>query len=286
MDCAPTLKHIAARRFRQQVVVAMAFTVLVAAPVSRGTSIVAKLDKRQIILAGDTRVGSSSEDSGAHTSHDDACKLLALGKIGVGIGGSLDYRRTDLSDPIEDWSSISDARTAYQLHLDDVRAIATEWVQRAALHYTIFYRLASGRVRQLANANSDHVLVGAFFVGWERDVPLLIWKKVFLDEPTAYPIKVSEQVLPPRSLPYATDAITQELIEGNSPRTEAAASEWNKVKQKFRRREIDWRQVAFFVTKTAQYDESVSPRADVLVIPVGGPAEWAQNVTCQRGKSE
>ena len=94
------------------------------------------------------------------------------------------------------------------------------------------------------------------------------------------PIQKSEQLLPFRELPYTTNLVTQELIEGNSERTREAAAEWQRKAASYPRKERGWRWDEFVIVTTAIYDESVGQAIDVLEIPAGGKARWLQNSTC------
>jgi hypothetical protein len=129
--------------------------------------------------------------------------------------------------------------------------------------------------------NPEHVLVTAFFVGWEATVPLLIWQKVYLDETEAHGVAIREQVLPLRELPYTSNAVTQDIIEGNSPSAVSMRNQWKASSLLVPDRELDWRQMEFFVFATSKYDPTVSPIANVLEIRVGSKANWLHNPSCQ-----
>jgi len=249
-----------------------------------GTTIVVKLERNRIIMAADTREDRLTPTSGQHDHafHDNGCKIVALGPTAVGISGNLDYKRNSPSDTLSDWSALSDADAAFREHAGDIFGMAKDWAQRSARHYALFNETAPQRVQQLASVNSEHVLVDAFFVGWVGQVPILIWEKVYLDgNAFSAVISVKEQILPPRELPYTTNAITQELIEGGSSRTESAMTEWKAISSTMSKQEADWRQIGYFVKATGKYDESVGPTANILEIPAGGEATWLQNVTCR-----
>jgi hypothetical protein len=248
------------------------------------TSIVAKLEKGRIILAADTRedrLEASPLDS-QHAFHDGGCKIVPLGPSGAAISGNLDYKRNVPSDPVPNWSAQSDAIAAYGEHQSSLRETAEDWAQRSASFFKKFGETAPQRVKALATANSEHVLVDAFFVGWEKQAPLLIWEKVYLDEGalSISTIGVREQILPIRELPYTTNATTQELIEGNSARMKNAAEDWEAKSSTIPKGEHVWRKLEFVIKATGRYDESVGQIVDVLEIPAGGQAAWLQNSTC------
>lgn len=261
----------------------MFLVVLCGLQAANATTIVVKIEAGQIIIAADSRQNRISADSNPSQKaySDRGCKLVALGGIGVGIAGNMDYKREVSSDLISDWTASGDAQVAHALHKDDVRALAREWANRAASHYTVFYEAAPLRVKQLASVNSERVLVDAFFAGWEGDTPLLIWEKIVLDDTNFPKIVVREQILPRRDLAYTTNAITQELIEGNSDRMRNAVAEWTAMKEKVPKQEAAWRQLEYIVEKTGEYDNSVGGPVNILRIPLGSPVVWIQNATCQ-----
>ena len=129
-------------------------------------------------------------------------------------------------------------------------------------------------------SNSEHVLVDAFFIGWDNQDPLLIWEKVYLDETSPSAVGIREQILPPRELPYTTNATTQELIEGNSPRTRSAMNEWEVKSSTLPEQERDWRKLEFVIKVTGEYEETVGQTVNVLQLPASGLAVWLQNSTC------
>jgi len=252
---------------------------------SSATSVVAKLEKHRIILAGDTRqdrLDTSSQESD-HAFHDNGCKILPLGASAIGVSGYMDYKRNDPSDGVRDWDALSDARAAYAAHGQDLQAMADDWARRGALHYNTFYVFARSRVREMARINSDRVLLDAFFVGWEAPgAPIIIWEKVYLDENSLPVVKTVSQRLPYRELPYTTNLATQQLIEGDSDRKKTIAARWKSESLKIADGERNWRSVEFLIKATGEYEESVGQKVDVLEIPSGGQAEWLQNLTCPK----
>jgi hypothetical protein len=249
---------------------------------ARATTIIAKLEDHQIILAVDARadrVEVNSEPS-RHAFHDDACKILPLGDAAAAVAGNMDYKRNVASDPIPDWDAVSDARAAYAAHDNNLHEIARDWAERAASHYRSFYEVAPQRVARLAAANLDRVIVMAFFVGWDKRTPILLWEKVYIDNDTVSGIRTSEQVLPSRALPYTSLATTQELIEGDTARKKNTEAKWETAFQNIPETDRDWRWIEFLVKSTSQYDEAVGQTVNVLQLREGHRAKWLQNLTC------
>jgi hypothetical protein len=236
----------------------------------------------RIFLEADTR-GDSLEPEGSaekQNFRDDVCKIVPLGQAALAVTGNQDYTRNVQSDPIPDWNALSDAKVAYAAYGDNLHAIATDWARRSAAHYALFYGVAPQRVKELSSVNKEHILVDAFILGWQRQVPILYWEKVYLDESFSSPIRTSEQVLPFRELPYTTNGVTQELYEGNSQRTGQAKALWKEASLTVPAGERGWRWLEFLIKSTRLYDESVGYDVNVIQIPIGGRAEWLQNSTC------
>ena len=247
-----------------------------------GTTLVVRLEKDRIILASDTRLGSLHPGPliPQQMHHDDGCKELALGSVGFAASGMLDYKKNVPTDLVQDWSAFSDAIESHRKYGDDLRLMAKDWERQSILHYELFYRFDPERVKQLASVNSDNVLEVAFFAGWDKRDPVLIMVSVYIDVNAPEVFRAREQVLPARDLPYTSSALTQELIEGNTPRTLAVATAWKALSATLPRDEVDWRQTEFYIKSTADYDTSVSQIANIISIPVGGQATWLRNKTC------
>jgi hypothetical protein len=247
------------------------------------TSVVASLGLQRIILAADTRAAllepGSSEN--IHHFHEDSCKIIPLGPTAIAVSGNRDYKRNMKTDPIPDWDALLDAKAAYAAQGNDLHEMAKDWARRSARHYAFFYAAVPQRVRRLASGNPDHVLIMAFVVGWRGRIPLLYWEKVYLDEELLSPIQVSEQLLPYRGLPYTTNAVTQGLIEGDSQRMKDAVAKWKETSLTIPTNEQGWRWVEFLIKSTASYEENVGQKVNVIQIPLGGQAEWLQNLTCR-----
>jgi hypothetical protein len=255
---------------------------LIALPFSCATSIVVKLEKQQIFLAADTRQDRSQGTKALTQSfHDDGCKIIPLGRAAVAVGGFADYRRDAPSDSMSDWSALSDAAEAHVLYGHDLKAMAEEWAERGRFHFKQFYRLAPERVREMANTNSGGILAQAFIVGWSSEnEPTLIWEKVFFDERSNSMIRSSSQVLTNQELPYTTHAVTQELFEKDSEQAKRVIKAWRSKSENVPVADRSWRWLEFVIQSTSTYDEAVGSRVNILRIPLGGRAEWLQNLTC------
>lgn len=252
-------------------------SVVVAVSCAQATSIVFKVQDQRVVIAADTLADKLDVSSSA--LHEDQCKIAPLGRAAFAVAGYSDYKRIDSSDQISDWDAISDAKAAQAAHGQDIQEAADDWAARAVQHYTTFFFSAPLRVRALANINPQHVLVIGAFVGWGGDkAARLIFEYVYLDDKA--PIQSRRLILPSRDLPYTTNAITQELIEGHSERTEAVATRWKTKLRKLPKAERVWRWLEFIITATSQWDKTVAGRVDVLEVDRDGHVHWLQNFTC------
>jgi hypothetical protein len=102
---------------------------------AHGTSIVVRVKQHRIILAADTLQGVLTEKSGLQpTNPHDSCKIVVLGKVVFTAIGHPDYQRLTITDPVEQWDAYEDARSTYDLHPKDIRAMAEAWGKLAADH--------------------------------------------------------------------------------------------------------------------------------------------------------
>jgi hypothetical protein len=243
------------------------------------TSVVVHVDEKHITIAADdlaTRMFTS--DAGPYA----ACKIVPLGQAAFAVAGNIDYRKNDPADTLSDWDARADARTAFLHHIGDLGASAAEWANRAASHYSSFLSVQPARVRELAAANRQHVLVLGTFAGWDRqNEAIVIFKWVYLDLSSTPAIKIRSFVLPSRTLPYTTNATTQDLIEGNSVRSTQLLTNWELASETFPSPERGWRWLEFLIQSTSDYDHTVGREVNVLDLTPHERANWLQNYSCR-----
>lgn len=248
---------------------------------ANATSIVVQVDSGRIFIAADTR-GAALTPGVATAFHETECKIVPLGNAAFAVTGNEDYVQTQQNDLVASWNSRSDAREAYTEHKDDLIATSDEWAARAVRHYLFFYFINPARVQELAQVNSEHVLLEGLFAGFQAGQAILILRYVYLNEGSLSPILDSKTVVPVRTLPYTSNGITQELIEGHSERTEAAKAAWKNKLASIPIANREFRQLEFLVQFTHNYDESVGQRVNIMeVFPQKKPL-WLQNFTCAR----
>jgi hypothetical protein len=134
----------------------------------------------------------------------------------------------------------------------------------------------------LAAANRQHVLVLGTFAGWDRRTEaVVIFEWVYL-EPAASPaVKIRTFVLPSRTLPYTTNATTQDLIEGNSVRSTQTFSDWQLASGNFPSPERGWRWLEYLIQTTSDYDHTVGREVNILDLTPHERANWLQNYSCR-----
>ncbi len=263
---------------KAQIAGPVAATLLLSAP-AFGTSIVVQLDSTRILFAADTH--GDKLDPGSQASDETECKIVPLGHAAFALTGNMDYVRNRLDDMVASWDSRVDAREAYASHNGDLRATVGDWSERAKRHYTSFYRANSARVAQLAKANTQNVLLVGLFVGFQGGQSTLIMQTVYLDETQLLtPILDKQVVLSARDVPYTSNGITQELIEGNSERATASQSAWAAKSKSVLASEQKQRRVEFFIQETSKYDRAVGAHVNILAVAPDTEQRWLQNSTC------
>jgi hypothetical protein len=247
------------------------------------TTLVIKLENDRILLAADTRQerfnpGQTELVQGA--GDDGRCKIRVLGQIGFAATGFLEYQANDPSNPLADWSAFADASATFDKVGDNIRNVAAEWARRSASHFIALHAQAPERVKQMASANPENLLQIAFFTGWDRQTPVLLMEIVSFD-PKASPVIGTREIEQPLGdVAFSTNTITQELINGASPRAQKAGEEWDTNSEDLATRDLAWKHVEFYIKKTAAYDTGVSAVVDVVSLPAGKPATWLQKGAC------
>lgn len=264
---------------RKNLSFAISIAALVLSGLSRATatSVVVQLHGDRITIAADTL---ARRRYSAAVGPYSACKIVATGKSAFAVAGNIDYRKTDPMDTVAEWDARLDARQSFDLHPDDIPSAAEEWAARAAQHYASFLAAQPGRVRELADANPQHVLVLGTFTGWDARAPIVLFEWVYLDLANGPAIQSKTFLLPARKLPYTTNATTQELIEGSSQRTLQTLLNWQSSVSKYPRPDRGWRWLEFLIQSTSQYDDTVGRDVNVLELTPNGNSRWLQNSSC------
>lgn len=242
------------------------------------TSIVVQLDPDRILIAADTHGYKLGPD--LKSTNETECKIVPFNNAAFALAGIADYVRDQLNDPVASWNSYSDARESYTEQSGDLGAAANGWATRAKRHYSSFYLANPARVKQLAKANDQNVLVVGMFVGFQGDKAQLLVESIYLDELGIQPILHKQLVLPARELPYSSNGITQDLIEGHSARAKSADEVWRNMSRSIPVSMRAFRHVEFVIQATAKYDKTVGTRVNVLEVSPRKNPHWLQNFTC------
>ncbi|MGA2723492.1 MAG: hypothetical protein ABSG79_13910 [Bryobacteraceae bacterium] len=247
---------------------------ILAVPCAQATSIVIKLSDQRILIAADT-LGIDS----AGIVHQDQCKILLSGKAAFSAVSISSFSPTATSG--SNWDAKSEAQSAFAVHKDDIEAAGNEWRSRAERYFGSLAGPDRLRAWSLVDGDPDHVLVAGVFAGWDaHGAAELIYELVRFEEPGLANVQHRREVLRSRQLPYTTNVVTQELIEGNSTRAEAARLEWQKKSREFSAAVQVWRRLEFLIVKTSEWTK-VGKRVDILELNRDGPSMWLQNLTCQ-----
>jgi hypothetical protein len=132
----------------------------------------------------------------------------------------------------------------------------------------------------LAKANTQNVLLVGIFAGFSGGQATLIMQMVFLVEKQLTPILDKQVALPPRELPYTSNAITQDLIEGHSERTTAADAAWLEKTKSIPASERQLRRLEFVIQETSKYDRAVGTHVNILRVSPDQNPTWLQDSTC------
>ena len=89
------------------------------------------------------------------------------------------------------------------------------------------------------------------------------------------------EVFGSRDLPYTTNLITGELIEGHSDRANEAGREWEMKSKTFPKAEREWRWLEFLIQKTGTITQ-VGQQVDVLQFTRTGHSKWLQRRACEK----
>jgi hypothetical protein len=242
------------------------------------TSIVVQIESSRILIAADTR--GAKLNIGSKAFEETECKIVLLGNAAFAVTGNVDYVRNSLSDSMASWDARTDARDAFAAQHGDLLATANDWASRGKQHFMSFYFSNPSRLKQLAQANDQNILLAGFFSGFQDGEARVLVRFIYLDENSLSPILDKQVVLPQRESPYSSHGLTQELIDGHSERAQAANAEWLKKSASIPPSSQVFRRIEFFIQATSNYDDGVGTQVNVLEISPHENPRWLQNSTC------
>jgi hypothetical protein len=131
-------------------------------------------------------------------------------------------------------------------------------------------------------SSPDHALTIGVFVGWDaKGKAEFILEAIRYKEPNLEQIEPLIESLRSRDLPYTSNALTGELIEGQTNRTSEAREEWAMKSKTIPKEERGWRWLEFLIQKTGTFTQ-VGQKVDVLQITQKGHSEWLQRCACTK----
>jgi hypothetical protein len=241
---------------------------------ARATSVVAKVGEDKIVVAADT-LGIDAEG----TRHEDQRKIVPLGKY-VFAGASIATFGATL--PNSSWDSKVEAEAAYRSHEIDIEAAARDWLERAERYFGNLSEADRLRARSMVASSPDHALTIGVFVGWDaKGKAEFILEAIRYKEPNLEQIEHIIEFGRSRDLPYTSNVITQELIEGHANRTSEARKEWAMKSKTFPKEELGWRWLEFLIQKTGAFAD-VGQKVDIMQLTREGHSEWLQRCACTK----
>jgi len=249
--------------------------VICLAILAHATSVVAKVGKEKIVIAADT-LGIDA----AGTIHEDQCKILPLGKYVFAAASIASFSSTWPNSSA--WDSKIEAQAAYRSHEGDIEAAAHDWLERAERYFSNLRGADRLRARSMVASSPDHVLAVGVFVGWsaEGEAEFLL-EAIRFKESSPEQVEHLIEVFGSRDLPYTTNLITGELIEGHSDRANEAGREWEMKSKTFPKAEREWRWLEFLIQKTGTITQ-VGQQVDVLQFTRTGHSKWLQRRACEK----
>ena len=269
--------------YLSRVVSSVALTAILCCP-AYATTIVIRLQKGRIVLLADSR--AVDQNPAGNRVRDDACKIHRLGsQVLFAETGNDQYQRSSPTDPIPEWNASDEAIIAYdRVPEHELQKVANVWAINVTNNFQLFYRYAPQRVRSLSPPGVPF-LVG-IFAGRNSEGDLQVYVvRVELDdsltsrEHAAIPIGHAVDPLDPREMPYSTNGITQELIEGKTSRALAVARQWKKKSRKIPLT-TSLRGIEFLIARTGDYDAQVGGPVNAAQV-TNHLTTWLLNRTCK-----
>lgn len=250
---------------------------VLAAPQLHATSIIVRLEKDRILVATDNRAGMTSRSAFGSSSStvDNACKIHLFGGTAVAVAGTISNSE---SRSHQGWDAFSDAQMAYQLKGENTAEFAKTWDKLSADHVAAYALSNPNFVNDFGIKSGATIMYGAYFLRWIFGSPVVLLEWV---APEANRIQTYEYVVPPAlGAEMSTNAKTEELIKGETPRAQAVARKWKLLSRQYPQSDVSWRHLEFLIRETSKLDTDVSPSADVLEITTSDKFIWLHKSAC------
>lgn len=244
------------------------------ATMAHATSVVAKVGTDKVVIAVDT-LGIDGEG----TRHEDQCKIVPIGKYVFAAASIASFWATL---PKSSWDSKTEAEAAYKDHESDMDAAASDWLERAERYFNNLRGADRMRARSMVASSPDHALAVGVFVGWSaKGKAEFVLEAIRYKEPNIEEVEHIIETSGSRDLPYTSNVITQELIEGHTDRSSEARKEWATKSEAFRKKEQGWRWLEFLIQKTGTFAD-VGQKVDIIQLTRKGRSEWLQRCACTK----
>lgn len=249
------------------------------------TSIIIYFKSDRIILLADSRAVQLNPSG--NTVADDYCKIVALGgRFVFAETGREGYKPAGPTDSVPEWHGTSEAVKAYRSVPDhDPYKVALRWAIQVTDDFQLFYLSDPLRVRRLARPGVPLLL--GIFAGKDSEGVLKAYKvTIALDdsllsrERTSIPIGYAVDDIPPRDEPYSTNAVTQELLDGNTNRAKEVETLWGVRSHHIPQAERGLRRLEFLIEETGNYDREVHGPVNAIQV-TRNSLTWLHNKTCE-----
>jgi hypothetical protein len=245
---------------------------------AHATSIVAWVQPDRILLAADSRATGEIADE---KLRDKTCKIVVMKDGAFAIDG-LPFVRNPGDNSLV-WDARDLGKEAYANHHGNVLDAANEWADRGVTFWTSFLSKEQAFRENLKNHGFfviDYDVAGFLH---NPDRPGLVIARVGINPAAAPPTwsqKVVSTPLPPRTEPYSSNDVTNELIAGQTKRAKAALAAWRLQLPRIKESDRDRRILEYMIQQTAEQDPTVDGTVNVLEITAKEKPHWLQHPTC------
>jgi len=265
-------------------VVVTLIAMMFVSPVS-ATSIIVDFTQERIVLVADSR---AIRDTPAKVFDDD-CKLDVLGgEFVFAAMGDIVYLPDSPTDPVPEWHARDDAVRAYRVAPShSLYAVAQDWMEEEIVHFKTHYLTNPTAVERIAARQNGGLVLG-IFAGKNEEGNLAVYEvTIHLDNqprfiptmPSVAPILHEMWMVKPQTV-SSQNALTQELIDGQTERAKESAEEWMREARKIPKAEQDVRRLEFLVRETGHFDSSVGGPTNAVSIS-GKGVSWLHKRTCK-----
>jgi hypothetical protein len=247
---------------------------------SNATSVIVDAKADRIVLVVDS-LSSDTNLGGISVKSLQKCKIAVLGGHSAFAGfGHVAYSPTALNDPVPVWDALPEAARAYKnVANGDLRKTADAWGDSARQEFQVFYQANPQRVRQIAYQNG--VLLIGIFAGSNSNHSLEVYNVVIrLDEHRGGSSQILSEMIPSPKSPYSPNAVTQELLEGQTERARQTRAAWDKRHKGPVQTTVGLRWYEYLIQETGKYDEGVGGPINALEIKPNAKIIWLRNCTC------